>query len=92
MNVECIHCAQVHPSGPHIYDFIDEVDDDLCCPICLSPFLNPTDLPCSHSFCRACVFPYLRKTPNCPQDRKPASGNSNIIILSVNLECIQAIF
>ena len=40
MNVECVLCAQIHPQGPHIYDFVDDVDDDLCCSICLSPFLR----------------------------------------------------
>ncbi|CBY15753.1 unnamed protein product [Oikopleura dioica] len=73
MNVECVVCASVHPKGPHVYDFVEDADEDLCCPICLSPFLNPTDLPCCHSFCRACILPYLRKTPQCPQCRKAAT-------------------
>ena len=37
---ECILCGQIHPAGPHVYDFIDDIDDDICCSICLSPFLS----------------------------------------------------
>ena len=73
MNATCALCGQIHPAGPHVYDFVeDEIDDDMCCSICLSPFLAPTDLPCCHTYCRACVLPFLRNKPYCPQCRTVA--------------------
>jgi len=54
-----------------MYDYDEEVDEDLMCQICLQPFVNPTDTPCSHTFCQACLTAYLRVNSTCPICRKP---------------------
>jgi len=41
------------------------------CQICLQPFVAPTDTPCSHTFCQACISSYLRVNASCPICRKP---------------------
>ena len=72
--MRCALCGQTHPAGPHVYDFVldEDIDDDMCCSICLSPFVAPTDLPCCHTYCRACILPFLRNKPYCPQCRTSA--------------------
>jgi len=68
----CRTCGQHHSHHePHIYDYQEEVDEDLMCQICLQPFVSPTDTPCSHTFCQACISSYLRVNASCPICRKP---------------------
>lgn len=68
----CRSCGQHHSHHePHIYDYPEEVDEDLMCQICLQPFVSPTDTPCSHTFCQACISSYLRVNASCPICRKP---------------------
>lgn len=68
----CRSCGQHHSHHePHIYDYDEEVDEDLMCQICLQPFVSPTDTPCSHTFCQACISSYLRVNASCPICRKP---------------------
>lgn len=68
----CRTCGQHHSHHePHIYDYPEEVDEDLMCQICLQPFVSPTDTPCSHTFCQACISSYLRVNASCPICRKP---------------------
>ena len=38
-----------------MYDYEEDVDEDLMCQICLQPFVNPTDTPCSHTFCQVLI-------------------------------------
>ncbi|XP_077359611.1 E3 ubiquitin-protein ligase TRIM39-like [Festucalex cinctus] len=44
------------------------VEDNLQCPACLEIFKDPVGLPCSHSFCRACVQKWCKAKGNrtCP--------------------------
>jgi len=68
----CRTCGQHHSQHePHIYDYEEDPDEDLMCQICLQPFVNPTDTPCSHTFCQACLTAYLRVNATCPICRKP---------------------
>jgi len=68
----CRSCGQHHSHHePHIYDYQEDVDEDLMCQICLQPFVSPTDTPCSHTFCQACISSYLRVNASCPICRKP---------------------
>lgn len=70
----CRSCGQHHSHHePHIYDYKEEVDEDFMCQICLQPFVSPTDTPCSHTFCQACLSSYLRVNAVCPIDRKPVT-------------------
>lgn len=72
----CSTCGQPHPSGePHLYNYSQEVDEDLTCHICLQPLVSPTDTKCGHTFCRACLTNYLRIQPMCPIDRQPLTSS-----------------
>uniref|UniRef100_A0A6A7FP33 Ligand of Numb protein X 2-like n=2 Tax=Hirondellea gigas TaxID=1518452 RepID=A0A6A7FP33_9CRUS len=68
----CRTCGQAHfGNEPHLYDYIDDVDEDVSCHICLQPLVTPVDTPCGHTFCRPCLLTYLRVQPMCPVDRRP---------------------
>ncbi|TRY70229.1 hypothetical protein TCAL_10702 [Tigriopus californicus] len=70
----CRSCGQIHSHHePHLYNYTDEVDEDLMCQICLQPFVQPVDTPCAHTFCHVCISNYLKINPLCPLDRKPLS-------------------
>lgn len=70
----CRTCGQIHSHHePHLYNYTDEVDEDLMCQICLQPFVQPVDTPCAHTFCHVCISNYMKINPLCPLDRKPLS-------------------
>ncbi|KDQ65322.1 Ligand of Numb protein X 2 [Zootermopsis nevadensis] len=71
----CRICGQGHAAHePHVYDYAEEVDEDLTCHICLQPFVTPLDIPCGHTFCGACLNNYLRVQQLCPIDRQPLTA------------------
>lgn len=73
----CRTCGQHHSHHePHLYNYKDEVDEDLMCQICLQPFVAPLDTPCGHTFCQVCMNNYLKVNPMCPLDRKPLTDMS----------------
>ncbi|XP_076055083.1 ligand of Numb protein X 2-like [Oratosquilla oratoria] len=70
----CRTCGQQHATHePHVYDYVDEVDEDVTCHICLQPLVTPLDTPCGHTFCRPCLLSFLKVQQLCPVDRKPLS-------------------
>ncbi|XP_029463542.1 ligand of Numb protein X 2-like [Rhinatrema bivittatum] len=67
----CHECGQPHLLlENHIYNFQDEVDDELVCHICLQPLLQPMDTPCGHTYCYKCLENFMRERDFCPMDRK----------------------
>ena len=66
----CKECGQQH-EGPdnHLYEYQDEVDDELVCHICLQPLLRPMDTPCGHTYCFFCLSNFLKEQDFCPVDR-----------------------
>ncbi|ELR51715.1 Ligand of Numb protein X 2, partial [Bos mutus] len=67
----CFECGQQHWTREnHLYNYQDEVDDDLVCHICLQPLLQPLDTPCGHTFCCKCLRNFLQEKDFCPLDRK----------------------
>ncbi|KAM6426927.1 ligand of Numb protein X 2-like isoform 1-T2 [Liasis olivaceus] len=70
----CHECGQFHllPDN-HLYNFQDEVDDDLTCHICLQPLLQPMDTPCGHTYCFKCLENFMQEYNFCPMDRKKLS-------------------
>ncbi|XP_030066185.1 ligand of Numb protein X 2 isoform X2 [Microcaecilia unicolor] len=67
----CPECGQPHLLlENHIYNFQDEVDDELVCHICLQPLLQPVDTPCGHTYCSKCLENFLQERDFCPMDRK----------------------
>uniref|UniRef100_A0A0F7Z8B6 Ligand of Numb protein X 2-like n=1 Tax=Crotalus adamanteus TaxID=8729 RepID=A0A0F7Z8B6_CROAD len=73
----CHECGQIHllPDN-HLYNFQDEVDDDLTCHICLQPLLQPMDTPCGHTYCFRCLENFMQEYSFCPMDRKKLSFHS----------------
>lgn len=70
----CRTCGQLHAHHePHMYDYVDEVDEDVTCHICLQPLVTPLDTPCGHTFCRPCILSFMKVQHFCPVDRKPLS-------------------
>uniref|UniRef100_A0A672HDC2 Ligand of Numb protein X 2-like n=1 Tax=Salarias fasciatus TaxID=181472 RepID=A0A672HDC2_SALFA len=67
----CKECGQQH-EGPdsHLYEYQDEVDDELVCHICLQPLLRPMDTPCGHTYCFHCLSNFLKEQDFCPVDRQ----------------------
>ncbi|KAG2464625.1 LNX2 protein, partial [Polypterus senegalus] len=67
----CPDCGQNHlvPEN-HLYDYKEEVDDELTCHICLQPLLDPLDTPCGHTYCYQCLENFLQEQDFCPVDRQ----------------------
>ncbi|KAM8909720.1 ligand of Numb protein X 2b isoform 1-T5 [Spinachia spinachia] len=66
----CKECGQQHEgSDCHLYEYQDEVDDELICHICLQPLLRPMDTPCGHTYCFHCLSNFLKEQDFCPVDR-----------------------
>nr|XP_023656402.1 ligand of Numb protein X 2-like [Paramormyrops kingsleyae]XP_023656403.1 ligand of Numb protein X 2-like [Paramormyrops kingsleyae]XP_023656404.1 ligand of Numb protein X 2-like [Paramormyrops kingsleyae] len=67
----CKDCGQTHAAQEnHLYEYRDEVDDELVCHICLQPLLRPMDTPCGHTYCYQCLGSFLREQDFCPVDRQ----------------------
>ncbi|XP_064185297.1 ligand of Numb protein X 2b isoform X2 [Anguilla rostrata] len=67
----CKECGQGHGGQEgHLYEYLDEVDDELICHICLQPLLRPMDTPCGHTYCFQCLSSFLREQDFCPVDRQ----------------------
>ncbi|XP_077092366.1 ligand of Numb protein X 2b [Siphateles boraxobius] len=65
---ECGQCHECHES--HLFEYQDEVDDELVCHICLQPLLQPMDTPCGHTYCFQCLSNFLHDQDFCPVDRQ----------------------
>ncbi|RPA72430.1 hypothetical protein BJ508DRAFT_419471 [Ascobolus immersus RN42] len=67
--------------------YVSPPDDNLCCPICHSPFLDPIQTRCRHTFCSDCIAEALKNSETCPIDRKPITdeGLSPAPILIANM-------
>ncbi|TGZ83896.1 hypothetical protein EX30DRAFT_338493 [Ascodesmis nigricans] len=51
--------------------YVTHVDDNLCCPICQSPLVEPFTTSCRHTFCSECITNALKASKTCPVDRTP---------------------
>ncbi|KAG0651614.1 RING finger 84 [Hyphodiscus hymeniophilus] len=62
------------PNLPHTVDFrglnyADTVDENLLCPICRVPMVEPVDTACDHTFCKDCITEAFKYSNLCPIDR-----------------------
>ncbi|KFO80136.1 Ligand of Numb protein X 2, partial [Cuculus canorus] len=70
----CSECGQFHLLlDNHLYNFQNDVDDELICHICLQPLLQPMDTPCGHTYCFKCLENFMQEYNFCPMDRKKLS-------------------
>ena len=74
--------------------YVGTVDENLICPICRVPLVDPVDTDCDHTFCRACIVEALSHNESCPIDRYYLSRNSRLIrshkIVINQLDSLQA--
>ena len=49
---------------------VSQVDQ---CAICIGDIISPHTLPCGHSFCHACIHPWIARNPTCPYCRRSTS-------------------
>eukprot|EP00754_Rhynchopus_humris_P033067 Rhum_TRINITY_DN15443_c3_g3::Rhum_TRINITY_DN15443_c3_g3_i16::g.157293::m.157293 len=49
--------------------FVDAVDDEFVCSLCLEIFVAPMQCKQGHVFCKACIERTLKKKEECPMDR-----------------------
>ncbi|XP_057706071.1 ligand of Numb protein X 2b [Corythoichthys intestinalis] len=67
----CKECGQQHEGQEsHLYEYLDDVDDELVCHICLQPLIRPMDTPCGHTYCFDCLGSFLKDKDFCPVDRQ----------------------
>ena len=50
---------------------VEEVPDDLLCPVCLDVMDDPVKTPCNHNFCSNCILQEVEQRQRCPMDRSP---------------------
>ncbi|XP_055014775.1 E3 ubiquitin-protein ligase TRIM9 [Boleophthalmus pectinirostris] len=55
---------------------MDELEEELKCPVCGSFFREPIILPCSHNICLACARNILVQTPDAESPQSRASGSA----------------
>ncbi|PAA92173.1 hypothetical protein BOX15_Mlig014573g1, partial [Macrostomum lignano] len=66
----CAFCGQFHePGATHLYDYNQQVDQDLLCKLCQQPLVEPLDTKCGHTFCTPCLKSHLAKQALCPIDK-----------------------
>ncbi|KAJ8381817.1 hypothetical protein SKAU_G00025950 [Synaphobranchus kaupii] len=65
-------------------------EEDLSCPVCCDIFREPVVLPCSHSFCKACLQQYWTKkisSRDCPLCRSESSTDEPVVSLTLKNLC-----
>ena len=77
--VVCETCGQGHqPGRNHLYDYPDNMDEDLLCQVCQQPLVDPVDTPCAHTFCQACLRSHMRMQKTCPFDGQPLVRETDV--------------
>lgn len=51
-------------------EYTAPVDENLVCPVCRTPFVEPVTTSCDHVFCKECFEQAYQIAPLCPIDRK----------------------
>lgn len=69
-----------HPVEARSLEYVGSYDNNLMCPICRCPFVDPTKLNCDHYFCRTCINTALShqgsESKSCPTCRRKTSEHS----------------
>ena len=81
------------PVDLHTLDYVTPCDENLMCPICHSPFVNPVRLRCDHLFCRECLSTalgnQLKDTHSCPSCRAVMEDDSGLPMPRVVLRMLE---
>ncbi|TVY86249.1 TNF receptor-associated factor 6-B [Lachnellula willkommii] len=64
-----------HPIDLRAITYDGPVDENLVCPICRCPLVDPVLTECDHIFCRSCITDALSNTKLCPIDRSPLDSD-----------------
>ncbi|KAJ6640026.1 E3 ubiquitin-protein ligase NRDP1 [Pseudolycoriella hygida] len=56
--------------GYELAGFVNEVDKEFICSICMMVMKNPVQSPCEHIFCSECIRSWIPLLENCPVDRQ----------------------
>ncbi|XP_047223741.1 nuclear factor 7, ovary-like [Girardinichthys multiradiatus] len=66
-----------------------QIQDDFHCPVCLEIFRDPVILPCSHSFCKACLQDWWteKKVQECPLCKKISEDKETLCNLVLKNLC-----
>lgn len=77
--IVCETCGQGHqPGRNHLYDYPDNIDQDMLCQVCQQPLVDPVDTPCAHTFCQVCLRSHMRMQKTCPSDGHPLLRDSDV--------------
>jgi hypothetical protein len=63
------------------FEFAEEVENKLICPICTEPFNECVEINCTtgfHRFCRECLSNWLKVKSNCPICRRKTNSNDMV--------------
>ncbi|KAL2068876.1 hypothetical protein VTL71DRAFT_15214 [Oculimacula yallundae] len=61
----------VHTVDLRAVTYENAVDENLICPICHCPLIDPIITECDHIFCRSCIEESVTHSRTCPIDRSP---------------------
>uniref|UniRef100_A0A3P9DTK8 Uncharacterized protein n=1 Tax=Maylandia zebra TaxID=106582 RepID=A0A3P9DTK8_9CICH len=69
--------------------YLEESEEDLCCPVCREVFRDPVILSCSHSFCKDCLKRWWRERPTheCPVCKRRSSKDDPPLNLALRNLC-----
>uniref|UniRef100_A0A3B4AF76 B box-type domain-containing protein n=1 Tax=Periophthalmus magnuspinnatus TaxID=409849 RepID=A0A3B4AF76_9GOBI len=67
--------SRTNPGAPQSRA-MEEMEEELKCPVCGSFFREPIILPCSHNLCLACARNILVQTPDAESPQSRASGSA----------------
>lgn len=63
--------------GYDVNRFVEQVDEEVICPICFNVLEDPIQINyCEHSYCKQCINEWLIEHPNCPIDREKVSSRN----------------
>ncbi|CAF0840624.1 unnamed protein product [Adineta ricciae] len=69
------------------YEYVNEtaIDENLKCSICNDPFQRPVHTQCDHTFCYACIAPWVSSNKSCPTCRSTISDIQELKAIKTRL-------
>ncbi|KAL9979997.1 hypothetical protein ACROYT_G008527, partial [Oculina patagonica] len=96
---EAFTTPNLRPFFPLIMDIktlLDNLHEEVSCPVCKNTFTNPKMLPCLHSSCLQCLHVILRESgrhdtitcPECRRESRVPSGSLNELPTNFNISSL----